>query len=100
MADRFLAFVEHTISYLLRVLPEDFDCPPPRWFITLNEPNLQSFNHYLYRIFPSGNTIGLVPTVKCLANLLEAHIPGLSEDPRALRALGHQADGELQQLLQ
>ena len=74
MADRFLAFVEHTITYLLRTLPHDFNCPPPRWYITLNEPNLQSFNHYLYRIFPSGNTIGLVPTVKCLANLLEAHI--------------------------
>ena len=72
--DHFLAFVEKTLSYLLRVLPDDFNCPPPRWYITLNEPNLQAFNHYLYRIFPSGSPTGLVPTVQCLANLLEAHV--------------------------
>ena len=72
--ERFLVFVEKTVSYLLRTLPHDFGCPPPRWFITLNEPNLQSFNHYLYRIFPSGSSIGLKPTVQCLAFLLEAHV--------------------------
>lgn len=72
--DFFLAFVEHTLKYLLRSLPNDFGCPPPRWFITLNEPNLQAFNHYLYRIFPSGRPIGLEPTVQCLAHLLEAHV--------------------------
>jgi beta-glucosidase/6-phospho-beta-glucosidase/beta-galactosidase len=72
--DYFLAFVEHTLNYLLRALPHDFGCAPPRWFITLNEPNLQAFNHYLYRIFPSGRPIGLEPTVQCLSNLLEAHV--------------------------
>jgi beta-glucosidase len=71
--DHFVAFVEHTLRYFLRTLPQDFGCAPPRWFITLNEPNLQAFNHYLYRIFPSGK-IGLDPTVKCLAILLEAHV--------------------------
>jgi beta-glucosidase len=71
--DHFLAFVEHTVRYFLRTLPHDFGCAPPRWFITLNEPNLQAFNHYLYRIFPSGK-IGIEPTVQCLANLLEAHV--------------------------
>jgi beta-glucosidase len=70
----FLTFVEHTLKYLLRSLPHDFGCPPPRWFITLNEPNLQAFNHYLYRIFPGGRPVGLDPTMQCLANLLEAHV--------------------------
>jgi beta-glucosidase len=51
--DHYLAFVRHTVSYLLRALPQDFNCAPPRWFITLNEPNLQAFNHHLYRIFPT-----------------------------------------------
>jgi beta-glucosidase/6-phospho-beta-glucosidase/beta-galactosidase len=72
--DHFLAFVRRTLEYLLRTLPHDFGCAPPRWFITLNEPNLQAFNHYLYRIFPSGPLIGIEPTVQCLGNLLEAHI--------------------------
>jgi len=70
----FLAFVKHTLEYLLRVLPQDFGCAPPRWFITINEPNLQAFNHYLYRIFPSGHPIGIAPTVQCLGYLLEGHI--------------------------
>ena len=72
--DRFLAFVGHTLKYMLRTLPHDFGCEPPRWFITLNEPNLQAFNHYLYRIFPSGSPVGVAPTVECLAHLLEAHV--------------------------
>ena len=72
--DRFLTFVEHTLGYLLRALPEDFNCPPPRWFITLNEPNLQALNHYSIRIFPSHHQIGIEPTVQCLAHLLEAHV--------------------------
>jgi hypothetical protein len=71
--EHFAAFVEHTVRYFLRTLPQDFGCAPPRWFITINEPNLQAFNHYLYRIFPSGK-IGLDPTVQCLATLLEAHV--------------------------
>ena len=71
--DRFLGFVRHTLEYLLRALPQDFGCPPPRWFITINEPNLQAFNHYLYRIFPSGR-IGLEPTLRCLGHLFQAHI--------------------------
>jgi len=72
--ERFLAFVEHTLKYLLRTLPHDFGCAPPRWFITLNEPNLQAFNHYLYRIFPSGPSVGIEPTSQCLALLMEAHV--------------------------
>ncbi len=72
--EHYLAFVRHTITYLLRTLPEDFNCAPPRWFITLNEPNLQAFNHHLYRIFPTGHMVGLEPTMRCLANLLEAHV--------------------------
>lgn len=73
MIAHFLAFVRKTLTYLREVLPRDFNCPPPRWFITINEPNLFAFNHYLYRIFPSGH-IGLKPTVECLATLMEAHI--------------------------
>jgi beta-glucosidase len=71
--DHFCAYVEHTVRYLLRTLPQDFGCAPPRWFITLNEPNLQAFNHYLYRIFPAGR-VGIEPTVRCLSHLLEAHV--------------------------
>ena len=72
--DRFLVFVERTISYLLRVLPEDFGCAPPRWYITINEPNLFALNHYTVRIFPSSGPLGIGPTAHCLANLLEAHV--------------------------
>jgi beta-glucosidase/6-phospho-beta-glucosidase/beta-galactosidase len=72
--DHFVAFVRHTLEYLLRALPQDFGCAPPRWFITINEPNLQAFNHYLYRIFPSGGSLGMAPTVQCLGHLLEAHV--------------------------
>ncbi|MCE0482767.1 MAG: family 1 glycosylhydrolase [Methylacidiphilales bacterium] len=72
--DHFLAFVEHTLAYFLRTLPHDFGCAPPRWFITINEPNLLAFNHYSYRIFPSGRPIGVEPTVQCLSHLLEAHV--------------------------
>jgi beta-glucosidase/6-phospho-beta-glucosidase/beta-galactosidase len=72
--ERFLVFVEHTLKYLFRALPHDFGCAPPRWFITINEPNLQAFNHYLYRIFPGGHPIGIEPTTRCLAYLLEAHV--------------------------
>jgi beta-glucosidase/6-phospho-beta-glucosidase/beta-galactosidase len=72
--ERFLAFIKHTLTYLVRTLPHDFNCPPPRWFITINEPNLLAFNHYLYRLFPGEHMIGLDPTVRCLANLMEAHV--------------------------
>jgi len=72
--EHYLTFVRRTVEYLLRMLPQDFNCAPPRWFITLNEPNLQAFNHHLYRIFPTGRPIGLEPTIRCLANLLEAHV--------------------------
>jgi beta-glucosidase len=72
--DRFLVFVERTISYLLRTLPEDFNCDPPRWFITINEPNLLALNHYSVRIFPGKAPVGMKPTVLCLAHLLEAHV--------------------------
>ena len=72
--EHFLTFVEHTINYLLRVLPQDFDCAPPRWFITINEPNLLALNHYSLRIFPASGALGVGPTVQCLALLLEAHV--------------------------
>ncbi len=69
----FLDFVKHTLEYLLRVLPHDFNCEPPKWFITINEPNLMAFNHYLYKVFPS-EEMGLSATVQCMAHLMEAHI--------------------------
>ena len=72
--DHFIAFVRHTLKYLLRTLPQDFNCAPPRWFITLNEPNLQAFNHYFYPLFPSGHSRGIRPTVTCLGYLFQAHI--------------------------
>ncbi len=72
--DHFVAFVRRTVEYLLRTLPNDFNCPPPRWYITLNEPNLQAFNHYLYRIFPTGRPVGIDPTMECLGYLMEAHV--------------------------
>jgi beta-glucosidase/6-phospho-beta-glucosidase/beta-galactosidase len=72
--EHYLNFVRHTVTYLLRALPEDFGCAPLRWFITINEPNLLAFNHYLYRLFPSEHLIGLDPTVRCLSHLMEAHV--------------------------
>ena len=72
--DHFLVFVRRTITYLLKALPEDFGCAPPRWYITINEPNLLALNHYSIRVFPSSGSLGLAPTTKCLATLLEAHV--------------------------
>lgn len=73
--DHFVAFVDHTLRYLLEVLPRDFGCAPPRYFITINEPNLLPANHYLYAIFPTRKKHrGLKPTMQCLAKLLEAHV--------------------------
>jgi beta-glucosidase len=45
--DLFLVFVERTLKYFREVLPRDYQCTPPRYFITINEPNLLAPNHYL-----------------------------------------------------
>jgi beta-glucosidase len=69
----FVEFVRHTVSYLLRVLPTEFQCAPPRYFITVNEPNMLAINHYLSRAFPTNRRTSLGLTVQCLGHLLEAH---------------------------
>lgn len=69
----FLEFVRHTVSYLIDALPKKYHCDPPRYFITINEPNMLSINHYLSRAFPSGHIPGLGQAVNCMGHLLEAH---------------------------
>ncbi|MES2308157.1 MAG: family 1 glycosylhydrolase [Verrucomicrobiota bacterium] len=69
----FLHFVETTISYFLKILPERYGVEPPRYYITINEPNMLAFNHYTWKLFPSGDAQGLTPTSCCFAHLLMAH---------------------------
>jgi beta-glucosidase/6-phospho-beta-glucosidase/beta-galactosidase len=72
--DHFLAYVRAAVGYLLRVLPAEHDCPPPRYYITVNEPNMLASCTYLLGAFPSGDEKGLRPFLACLEALLEAHV--------------------------
>lgn len=69
----FATYVRHTIDYLLRVLPEEFHCEPPRYYITVNEPNMLAINHYISRAFPSARVGGIGKAANCIGHLLEAH---------------------------
>jgi beta-glucosidase/6-phospho-beta-glucosidase/beta-galactosidase len=69
----FLVYVEKVVSYFIRVLPERFGVEPPRYWITVNEPNMLAFNHYAWRFFPAGKARGIGPASRCLAHLLMAH---------------------------
>jgi beta-glucosidase/6-phospho-beta-glucosidase/beta-galactosidase len=69
-------FVEHVRATLreVRVGMEKAGEKPPRWFITINEPNLLAMCHYMYALFPSGPHHGLDPTIVCLSHLMQAHV--------------------------
>ncbi|PAW76897.1 MAG: hypothetical protein B9S32_13285 [Verrucomicrobia bacterium Tous-C9LFEB] len=69
----FVDYVRHTVDYLLRVLPEEFHCEPPHFYITVNEPNMLCINHYISRAFPSSVGGGIGKAALCLGHLLEAH---------------------------
>ncbi|TFE70457.1 beta-glucosidase [Methylacidiphilum sp. Yel] len=71
--DHYLKYVAYTIKYLLEHLPKDFHCEPPRFFLTVNEPNMLATCHYLYGYFPSGSNRGIHAATTCLIHLLEAH---------------------------
>ncbi len=74
--DHYLRYVEKTVVYFLEALPRDHGTDPPRWFLTINEPNLLSISSYLNGIFPSGARTpkSLHQTLKCQTHLMEAHV--------------------------
>jgi beta-glucosidase/6-phospho-beta-glucosidase/beta-galactosidase len=74
--DHYLRYVEKTISFLLDALPRRHGVAVPRWFITINEPNMLAASTYFNGIFPKGNETPRHPkqAVDCLAHLIEAHI--------------------------
>jgi len=70
----YLAYVEKTVSFLLDAIPRDHGATPPRYYITVNEPNMLATCHYLAGVFPSGPEGGPRPAFVSLVNLLEAHV--------------------------
>ncbi|MDE1171022.1 MAG: family 1 glycosylhydrolase [Verrucomicrobium sp.] len=73
--DYYLDYVRETALYLLKHLRRDLDGRggPPRYFITINEPNVLSLCTYLSSAFPSGRR-GPRAALRCMAHLLEAHL--------------------------
>jgi beta-glucosidase/6-phospho-beta-glucosidase/beta-galactosidase len=71
--DHFIVYVRHSLRYLKKVLAEEFQCPMPRYFITVNEPALLAFNQYFYCIFPGSWRRGILDTGVALSRLMEAH---------------------------
>lgn len=70
--DLFLAFVEKSMGALLDAAKRD-GVEPPRFLITINEPNILASCTYFNGVFPGGER-GLRPTFASLAHLLEAHV--------------------------
>ncbi|CAF0694006.1 family 1 glycosylhydrolase [Candidatus Methylacidithermus pantelleriae] len=70
----FEKFVHKTVSYFLKVLPADYGCPPPRFYLTINEPNVLALCGYFFPLFPVTQTHGLRAMLGALARLLEAHV--------------------------
>ena len=73
---KYLQFVEKTVGYLLEVLPKKYGVLPPRWFITINEPNLLAASSYFNGSFPTGKETKKNPaqSITCVSHLLEAHV--------------------------
>ena len=74
--NHYLRYVEKTVGMLLKTLPEKYGTSPPRWFITINEPNLLAVCSYLNGLFPTGLETAKNPAqaVICLSHLMEAHV--------------------------
>ena len=74
--EHYLRYVEKTVGFLLEALPREHGTVPPRWFITINEPNMLASCHYLNGIFPTGKETAKNPrqTSVCMAHLMEAHV--------------------------
>jgi beta-glucosidase/6-phospho-beta-glucosidase/beta-galactosidase len=74
--DHYLQFVEKTVGYLLEVLPSKYGAAPPRWYLTINEPNLLSASSYFNGTFPIGEKTAKSPAqaIICISHLLEAHV--------------------------
>lgn len=70
----YLAYVEKTVGYLLETMERDFGAAPPRFYITVNEPNMLATCHYLNGVFPTGPRRGPREALVCISHLLEAHI--------------------------
>jgi len=88
MIDHYVAYVEKTVGYLLAALPRDHGMEPPRFFITINEPNMLAGCHYLNGVFPSGAARSIRKTFTCITRLLEAHIRAYRAIHRLYREAG------------
>lgn len=67
--EHFEKFVRTAVSYLVDRLPE-----PPRWFITINEPNMLVLNSYLGSQFPAAAPRGFGTMMRAYVQLLRAHL--------------------------
>ena len=74
--DHYLRFVEKSVGYLLEMMPNHHGVEPPRWFLTINEPNLLSACSYFNGTFPAGDETAKNPSqaITCISHLLEAHV--------------------------
>ncbi len=92
--DHYLRFVEKTVGYLLKVLPEKHGVAPPRWFLTINEPNLLSASSYFNGTFPVGKKTSKSPSraITCISHLMEAHIRAYRLIHRLYREHGRNGD--------
>lgn len=69
----FTDYVKRTLPQICTRLDEVHQCRPPRFFITLNEPNILIQNTYLTPHFP-GREFGPMTALRALNRLLAAHV--------------------------
>jgi 6-phospho-beta-galactosidase len=71
--DRFVDYVQTTVTHINRRLTQHHQLPPIHWYITTNEPNILVPNTYLSGMFPGG-TRGLEALIRAYNLLLSAHV--------------------------
>ncbi|MDX2242751.1 MAG: family 1 glycosylhydrolase [Leptolyngbyaceae cyanobacterium bins.302] len=71
--DRFVDYVQTTVTHINRRLTQHHQLPPIQWYITTNEPNILVPNTYLSGMFPGG-TRGLDALIRAYNLLLSAHV--------------------------
>lgn len=72
--DYFIEYVRMTVTHINRCLIHEYQLPPIRWYITINEPNILIPNTYLSTMFPSGGAWGTQAALKAYNNLMVAHV--------------------------
>ncbi len=84
----FVRYVETVLNRILDAWNGRDPLTVPRIFVTINEPNMLAFNHYLSGLFPSKGARGLQNTSTALALLLEAHVLAYQSIHRIYRERG------------